>query len=223
MTNSSVATRINLLYLRKRLTILAGGSRLLRSKREALTKEFFDIIEDVLSYRGELNKKLNEAAESLMLAKIFLGEASLWATSFGTRREFFFDIHMKNIWGVKIPEIEEKSLVRYIESRGISPIGESFWSLKASGNFEKVLDCIFLVASRETRLRKLGDEIKATSRKINALEEVLIPSAKKDIKNITNILEERERETIYMLKRFKKKSLTIKSLLKTFNHKPFQC
>ena len=203
MTDSLVATRINLLYLRKRLTILAGGSRLLRSKREALTKEFFDIIEDVISDRDQLNNQLNEAAESLMLAKIFLGEAALWATSFGTRREFFFDIHLKNIWGVTIPEIEEKSLIRSIESRGISPIGESFWSLKASGNFEKVLDCIFLVASRETRLRKLGEEIKATSRRINALEEVLIPSIEKNIKNITNILDERERETVYMLKRFK--------------------
>ena len=203
MTNSSVPTRINLLYLRKRLKILTEGSRLLRSKREALTKEFFDIIEDVLSYRGKLNKKLKGAAESLMLAKIFLGEASLLATSFGTEREFFFDIHMKNIWGVKIPDIEEKSLIRSIEARGISPIGESLWSIKATENFEKVLDCIFLVASRETRLRKLGEEIKATSRRINALEEVLIPSAEKNIKNITNLLEERERETVYMLKRFK--------------------
>ena len=203
MTNSSVPTRINLLYLRKRLKILAEGSRLLRSKREALTKEFFDIIEDVLSYRGELNKKLKDAAESLMLAKIFLGEASLLATSFGTGREFFFDIHMQNIWGVKIPDIEEKSLIRSIEARGISPIGESLWSIKATENFEKVLDCIFLVASRETRLRKLGEEIKATSRRINALEEVLIPSAEKNIKSITNLLEERERETVYTLKRFK--------------------
>jgi V/A-type H+-transporting ATPase subunit D len=203
MANTSVATRINLLYLRKRLKILIEGSRLLKNKREALTKEFFEIIEDVLSYRDQLNSTLNEAVENLTMAKIFLGEAALWATSFGSGREFFFDIQLKNIWGVKIPEIEEKSFIRPLETRGLSPVGESLWSLKTTGSFEKALDCIFMVASRETRLRKLGEEIKATSRRINALEEVIIPSTRKDIKNITHILEERERESIYLLKRFK--------------------
>ena len=198
------STRINLIALRRRVKVLSEGAKLLRSKREALMKDFFDLMDDVISYRSRLEGELTHATEDLVLAKAFLGEAHLKTTSFGAQREIFLDIKTKNVWGVKFPEIEEKSLKRSIEARGLSPIGEGLWSLRVSDGFESVLNSILLVASRETKLRRLGEEIRATTRRINALEESLIPSIRKGIKTIEGVLDERERESVFRLKRFKK-------------------
>ena len=66
-----------------------------------------------------------------------------------------------------------------------------------------MLGSIVSVASKEIRLKRLGSEIQTTSRRINALEEILIPSLTKRIKYIQRMLEEKEREGIFRLKRFK--------------------
>ena len=59
------------------------------------------------------------------------------------------------------------------------------------------------ISSQEMRLKRLGEEIRKASRKINALEQVLIPGLDQEISRIEVALEEREREAIGRLKRFK--------------------
>jgi V/A-type H+-transporting ATPase subunit D len=61
----------------------------------------------------------------------------------------------------------------------------------------------------EVRLRKIGGEIQKTSRRVNALEQILIPSLRGEIHRILRALEERAREDVFRLKRLKaKKSRT---------------
>jgi V/A-type H+-transporting ATPase subunit D len=59
------------------------------------------------------------------------------------------------------------------------------------------------IASREIRLTAIGEVIRSDSRKINAINEVILPSIKNRIKYIERVLEEREREEIFRLKRNK--------------------
>ena len=44
-----------------------------------------------------------------------------------------------------------------------------------------------------------------TTRRVNALDEMIIPEITHKIRRISTVLEEREREDIYRLKRFKKR------------------
>ena len=67
-----------------------------------------------------------------------------------------------------------------------------------------MVDAVVTIASSEIRLKRVGEEIKVDTRRINALEEILTPSMQNGIKTIERILEEREREDIYRLKRYKK-------------------
>jgi V/A-type H+-transporting ATPase subunit D len=53
-------------------------------------------------------------------------------------------------------------------------------------------------------LRRLGDEIQNNRRRVNALEQVLIPELKRQAKYIKITIGEREREDLYRLKKVKK-------------------
>jgi V/A-type H+-transporting ATPase subunit D len=104
-----------------------------------------------------------------------------------------------------VPKIETKDLRRRMDERGVSAIGESPWTMDVARRFEEVVTEIIDIASKETKLKMLGEEIKMTTRRVNALDELIIPEIMHKIRRISTVLEEREREDIYRLKRFKKR------------------
>jgi V/A-type H+-transporting ATPase subunit D len=57
----------------------------------------------------------------------------------------------------------------------------------------------------ELQVTTLGEEIRKLGRRINAIEEYLIPRLREEIAFIKSVLEEREREERFRLKRVKKK------------------
>ena len=61
------------------------------------------------------------------------------------------------------------------------------------------------MAATETRLRRVGEEIKKTSRRVNALEQIVIPGISLQIKDIRSVLDQRALEEITVLKRIKAK------------------
>lgn len=184
--------------------MLNNGARLLRGKREALMKDFFRCAGECLELRSKLNSQIGNATYKLHLAKALLGD-TIYSTAYASQRDVFVDIKVKNIWGINIPEIEEKAFVRNIDARDMSPIGEGLLAVETAKDFEKAIDAIVSIASSEIRLKRVGEEIRIDTRRINALEEIVLPSIQHGIKAIERVLEEREQEDIYRLKRFKRR------------------
>jgi V/A-type H+/Na+-transporting ATPase subunit D len=60
-------------------------------------------------------------------------------------------------------------------------------------------------ADIETRLRRLGEELQKTNRRVNALESFVIPELQAQVKFIFSSLDERAREDHFRLKKVKKK------------------
>ena len=52
-------------------------------------------------------------------------------------------------------------------------------------------------------MRRLGSEIQMNRRRVNALEQIMIPELKAQAKFIKNAIEEREREDLFRLKKVK--------------------
>jgi len=196
--------RINLLFLNTQLSVLKSGVKLLRSKREALMKDFFKCVGECLELRSKLNSQIRDATYKLHLAKAFLGD-TIYSTAYASKRDVSIDIKVKNIWGINIPEIEEKPFVRNMDAREISPIGEGVLATDTAKDFEKAVDSTVSIASKEIKLKRVGEEIRTDTRRINALEEIVMPSIRNGIKTIERVLEEREREDIYRLKRYKRR------------------
>ena len=53
-------------------------------------------------------------------------------------------------------------------------------------------------------MRRLGAEIQMNRRRVNALDQILIPELKREAKYIRMAIEEREREDLFRLKKVKK-------------------
>ncbi|MFQ5586496.1 MAG: V-type ATP synthase subunit D [Thermodesulfobacteriota bacterium] len=205
--SSATPTRSNLLALKGEKQLATDGSNLLKNKRDALVKDFFKFVSDCVALREQLEKDINGAMGTLELAKAIIGEEALRSFAFASRRDISLDMTVENIWGLGVPKIEEKDLRRRMDERGVSPIGESPWAMDVSRRFEEIVTEIIGIASRETKLKMLGEEIKMTTRRVNALDEMIIPEITKTIRSISTVLEEREREDIYRLKRFKKRKM----------------
>ncbi len=199
-------TRMNLLARKAQVSLARQGVDLLKKKRDALVSEFFAVVRTNLGSRERLNAASQEAVDLLNLAVGLEGRPALESLGLAGRREIELTVSEKNVWGIRIPEVGGPSLKRGEFGRGYNPTAATARALGASSLFEEVLDLLVEVAGSETRIKKLGAEIKKTTRRVNALEQVVIPRIIREIGYIKSVLEQREREDIFRLKMIKRKS-----------------
>lgn len=74
---------------------------------------------------------------------------------------------------------------------------------EARKKFEEVKFKIYELAELENSIFKLAKEIEKTQKRTNALEYIRIPKFKEEVKFIQEVLEEKEREDFFRLKRLK--------------------
>jgi V/A-type H+-transporting ATPase subunit D len=196
-------TRMGLLEVRARREIARRGARLLRAKREVLAGELFRMVHDVLEGRTRLDAVLREAVRAVELARALDGEEALESLSTVAGREIPVRVDVRRVWGVPTPSVEAPPLQRRAEERGSAPTGWSLTGVEAARLHEEALEVLLRIASRELHLARLGEEIQGTSRRINALEQLLLPALSGESVRIEGALEERDREDAVRLKRFR--------------------
>jgi len=197
-------TRMELIKKRAQIKLAEQGRDLLREKMDALIQEFFHIMVSVSKSREELEIASTSAQRSLYIARAVDDPVTLKSASFATKRAVTLDIRGKNIMGVPVPLVERKTVTKSVLERGYSLIGTSGRIDEVAEKYEAKLDLIIELAETETSLRRLGDEIQMNRRRVNALEQVLIPELKRQAKYIKIAIEEKEREDLFRLKKVKK-------------------
>ncbi len=196
-------TRMELMRKKAQITLAEQGRDLLREKMDALIQEFFKILNTVSNSRDELEVVSKEADLALMIAQAVDDPVTLKSASFATRRSITVDITGKNIMGVPVPVIEKKRISKSMLERGYGIISTSGRIDETAERFEAELDLLIQLAETETAMRRLGAEIQKNRRRVNALEQILIPELKSQAKYIKNAIEEREREDLFRLKKVK--------------------
>ncbi len=199
-------TRMNLLLLRRQIKVAEQGVRLLKTKRDALFAEFRKMIDPLLERERELDRALQQATRVLTLALGVDGPERLASTAMVTRRkDLALEMQERKMWGVKMLDIAGVKLRRRLLDRGYSPLTVSTRIDFAAERFEEAVEILLALAPMEIRLKKLGEEIKKTVRRVNALEQKVIPELRQQVKFIRQVLEDREREDKFRLKRLKSK------------------
>jgi len=198
-------TRTELLAKRSQIRLAEQGATLLRGKREALVREFLEEIKTFRTDREEMLKALTEAAQSLMQTLALDGRESVRSVGLATRNTAEVELKEQNIWGTKVVDVESEYSVRMPEARGYSPVTVSSRVNDSVDRFEIAVEGIIRVAPRFHKLWRLADEIRKTSRRVNALEQRLLPSLHGQVSYIKTVLDQREREDIFRLKRIKRK------------------
>ena len=198
-------TRMELLQKKAQISLAEQGKDLLKQKRDALLIEFMSVIDETLRLSSLLEKAASNAQYSLAVAEAVDGVVMLKSASFATKGEVTIDITGTHIMGIPIPVVKKKkSHVRSALSRGYSITGVSSRIDETAENFEKIIDVLIDSADIETRLKRLGEEIQKTNRRVNALEHVVIPDLIVQVAYIKMTLEERAREDLFRLKKVKK-------------------
>ncbi len=198
-------TRLNLLLLKQRVQTTEKGLGLLESKREALVKEFFKMAASAMTARENLRQGMQKAQNALTLSMAVFGREFLTSAAFASKRNLALEVSEKNIWGVRFPDLQFQTAVRSVEARGYSVTSTTPHLDETVKGFEEVIDLILKTVSMEMKLKRIGQEIKKLTRRINALKELILPPVRAYIREIKNSLEEREHEEIFRIKRFKRK------------------
>jgi V/A-type H+-transporting ATPase subunit D len=199
------ATRAELLAKRSQIALARQGRDLLKEKRNALLRELMRTAEQVMRSGDELEQSAGEATMTLAVAEALDGPEAIRSAAFAARGQVILEVTGANIMGVPVPVIEQKSVARNLLNRGYSLPTVSIRIDAVAEAFETLLDCAIEVAESEMRLRRLAEEIGRTTRRVNALDNVLIPRLETERNYIQMVLEEREREDLFRLKRVKMK------------------
>ena len=203
MMDAVARTRMNLLLLKRQIQVAQRGLELLRSKREALVREFFAVMHRVMETRERMEGAMGQALASLTVSLGMEGRAVLRSAGYAAKRTLPIELAERNIWGVRYPELKEIPVVRALDARGYAASGTSTYIDDTALRFEVMIELVLQNVAVEMRLKKLGSEIKRATRRINALNEVMIPSLVREVRKIRQVLEEREREDLFRMKRFK--------------------
>lgn len=195
-------TRSALLASKASLRTASGGADLLKRKRDALIGEFFALVKDALAAREKLSGVSKGAYTSLFSAKAWDSPEAVESLGLAGTGDYAVDMQIESIYGVKVPKI---NIPERAQQSNFSPINVGARTIQAATDFNGVLEAIVMVAATETKLRRIGEEIKKTSRRVNALEQVVIPGIQDDIRFIRSVLDQREREAGYTQKKIKAK------------------
>ena len=201
----SPTTRMGLLEVRARRLVAQRGARLLRAKREVLSGELIRLMRQVLEGRTRLDEALREAVRALELARALEGAPRVASLGWNAGRVVPVEVTPRRVWGVPTPQVSGPALVRAPWERGASPADFSPTAAEAARRHEEVLEILLRIATRELHLARLGEEIRATSRRINALEQLLLPRLDVEARRVAGALAERDREDAVRLKRFRGK------------------
>lgn len=113
--------------------------------------------------------------------------------------------NVENVAGVKIPRFaqQEGEGENQFEMTGLGHGGQQVQSTRKS--FSEAIALLIELASLQSSFLTLDEAIKKTSRRVNALENVIIPRLQNTIEYIKGELDELEREEFFRLKKIQEK------------------
>ena len=200
--NKVVPTKGNLIRLKDQLRLSESGHSLLEKKRNVLMKELLSIVDEARKLQDEILEVFEKAYKSLQLANLDLGMEYMDEVSRAVPEYDGLSIRMRSVMGVEVPEVIAQEFpkdIPYGIYRSNSALDKTYLS------FVNVLKLITKAVWIENTAYRLAYEVRKTRKRVNALENVVIPQLKESIKFIQDVLEELEREELVKIKKAKQK------------------
>mgnify|MGYP002761435134 FL=1 len=203
MSEDVKPTRSEELRLKERIDLADNGHSILEQKRDGLIHEFMKVIGEAEEVNEELADLYSQARLKLLLTEVYDGEASIQANALNTSNGREITLESQNIMGVKVPEIDSIEASRGLMDREYGLTDSSSRIDSTADKFEELLEKVVDAAETQTKIMRLLDEIEKTKRRVNALEHKIIPEMEEGLDTVTQLLEEREREETFRMKKIK--------------------
>jgi V/A-type H+-transporting ATPase subunit D len=195
------ATRSELIARRLQIGLAIQGRELLKEKRAALVLEFGRLSTGVLEAVETLGRRAAEGAGALRDAVAFDGPELVGSAATAASGDIGTRLSHRLVAGVPVVELDHDRVSRARTSRGYGLVATTPRVDVAAASFEKLLDLLLDVAADELSLRRLAGEISRTTRRVNALEHVVVPRLERERRAIEMVLAERELEDRIRLRR----------------------
>ncbi|WP_096634956.1 V-type ATP synthase subunit D [Clostridium cochlearium] len=195
-------TKANLMSAQNSLEFSEKGFELLDKKRNVLIRELMSYVDLSKEIQEKINTTFKEAYDALKNANITMGIRDVEDIASTISEATDYTVIFKSVMGVEVPVIkfQEKDIVpRYSFYKTNSAMDIAYTK------FNKIRYLIYTLAQVENAVYRLAIEVKKTQKRANALENIQIPKFKAIIKEISSVLEEKEREDFFRLKVVKKK------------------
>jgi len=199
-------TRDNLLRARLQLGRVRKGADAVSRKRQALVGHLFRIARPAMDTRGEIARRVSDAAAALLDALAVNGVDAVRAVAEPARR-VEVDVTPAQIWGVPVADVAPVERVRRtLDARGTPPGSTGSELVEAANQYEALVELLIGAASSEVRVARLADAVASTSKQLRLLRERVEPRLTAQIAGVMHTLEEREREEHVRLKHLQKRS-----------------
>ncbi len=199
-----IPTKSNLLAAKRSLALAGMGYELMDRKRNILIREMMQMIAAAAELQEQIDTTFSEAYSALQSANITLGIVELSALAIPV--DDSVGIRYRSVMGVELPVVDtlrqEKPRAYYGLSSTNSMLDEAYL------RFQEVKRVILRLAEVENSVYRLAIAIKKTQKRANALINVTIPRLQKDIVQLTEAIEEKDREEFVRLKVIKRQKQT---------------
>lgn len=201
MNPNTFPTKGNLILAKNSLTLASQGYELMDKKRNILLRELMSLIDEAKGIQSEIDSTFTAAYAALQRANIELGINYVQEIAGSVPVEQSIRIKTRSIMGTEIPLVQHDpaplSLTyAYYSTR------ESLDQARTS--FEKVKELTIKLSMVENSAYRLAASIRKTQKRANALKNITIPTYQTLVTDITNSLEEKDREEFTRLKVIKR-------------------
>lgn len=189
-------TRMELTRLKKKLNTATRGHKLLKDKRDELMRRFLEMVRENRALRMKVEQALAKANGNFVLAKAAMSDETLKAALLAPKQEVYVSTSYRNVMSVDIPVFDTET--RTPDPNDIYSYGFAFTSADLDDavlSLSEILPDLIKLAEIEKSCQLMADEIEKTRRRVNALEHVMIPETREQIRYITRKLDENERST----------------------------
>ena len=180
-------TKLELIRLRKRLSLARRYYNILKDRESFLLQTFRETLIKLVEERRRLNKLLSEALGSYYTAMSIHGWRAVEAQAAAVKEEVYLNARYKNILGVWTFTYEPST--RLEPQPGLLP---ELAPLQAVRN--DILESVARVVEYEKTLVNIGAEISRLKRVVNMLEKVYIPRLERTIRYLSMKFDEAYRE-----------------------------
>jgi len=176
------------------------GHSLLAKKRDALTTRFRAILKKVDEAKRKMGRVMQLASFSMAEVTYATGDISYLVQEQAKSATFRVKAKQENVSGVVLPAFEvDRVPGSDFNLTGLGRGGQQV--IKAREVYAKAIETLVELASLQTAFTILDEVIRATNRRVNAIEHVIIPRLENTIKYVLSELDEMDREEFFRLKK----------------------
>jgi V/A-type H+-transporting ATPase subunit D len=190
-------TKSNFLSLKRQLAFAEEGYDLLEQKRQILIFELMSRLGRARELECGIVEALRRAHAALREATLDIGSAALDRAALGVKPDSELKLVAQHLMGLTIPRVTFRA-----GAPGV-PFGVDGTSANtdvAMRRFVELLPLLAELAALQNAVQRLARELRKTQRRCNALLKIFIPSYREALTYISGALEERERESLTILK-----------------------